>query len=174
MTVVVQTQTPTDEKDEWRTPPALFAQLAAEYGPFDLDAAATADNALCRLWLGPGSPLGTDALAPDLHWQTAFGVGGLPLRVFCNPPYSRGMVGQFVAKAYDEVRRGFVRSATLLLPATTDVTWWHTCVWHGERQRFRRGVEVEFLRPRVRFLRPDGTPAGTPTFGSVAVTFYGA
>lgn len=27
---------------------------------------------------------------------------------------------------------------------------------------------------RVRFLRPDGTPAGSPTFGSVLVTFLAA
>jgi hypothetical protein len=27
------------------------------------------------------------------------GVGGAPIRAWCNPPYSRGMVGAFVAKA---------------------------------------------------------------------------
>jgi len=172
MTVVVQTQTPTDEKDEWRTPPDLFARLSAIYGPFGLDVAATAHNALCRQWLGPGSRLGEDALA--MHWHNPHLLGGTPLRVWCNPPYSRGMVAQFVAKAAEETRLGFVQSATLLLPATTDVAWWHTSVWDSERGRFYRGVEVEFLRPRVRFLRPDGTLAGTPTFGSVAVTFYGA
>ncbi|MGN6564389.1 MAG: DNA N-6-adenine-methyltransferase, partial [Thermomicrobiales bacterium] len=119
-------------------------------------------------------PLAVDALAPDTHWQVPYGIGGRPPRVWCNPPYSRGMVAQFVCKAANETRQGFVRSATLLLPATTDVRWWHRFVWDGERGRFHRGVEVEFLTPRVRFLRPDGSVAGTPNFGSVVVTFYGA
>ncbi|MCV5480648.1 phage N-6-adenine-methyltransferase, partial [Escherichia coli] len=36
-----------DQRDLWRTPPALFASLDAEFC-FQLDAAAAPHNALCR------------------------------------------------------------------------------------------------------------------------------
>jgi hypothetical protein len=62
---------------------------------------------------------------------------------------------------------------TFLVPAFTDLPWWHDLVWDAEHSRFRPGVAVEFFRRRVRFLRPDGTLAGTPHFPSVAVTFGG-
>uniref|UniRef100_UPI001F1C8982 DNA N-6-adenine-methyltransferase n=1 Tax=Enterobacter asburiae TaxID=61645 RepID=UPI001F1C8982 len=40
-------KTPLDQRDLWRTPPALFASLDAEFC-FQLDAAAAPHNALCR------------------------------------------------------------------------------------------------------------------------------
>lgn len=42
-----------EERDFWRTPAAVYAALSAEYGPFDLDAAATAEDALAPLYLTP-------------------------------------------------------------------------------------------------------------------------
>jgi hypothetical protein len=75
---LVTTTTPSEEKDLWRTPPALFAELCARYGPFALDAAADAGNRLCPAWLGPGSPLGEDALAAS--WRLPG--DALPTRVY--------------------------------------------------------------------------------------------
>jgi DNA (cytosine-5)-methyltransferase 1 len=157
------TATPPAERDRWRTPPAWFAKLAHQYGPFDLDAAAEAHNALCPRWLGPGSPLAEDALA--VHWG---GLGATLPRVWCNPPYS--LARQFVEKASAEARAGRART-TLLLPATTGVRWFQQCVWDAPARRFRIGVEVQFVAGRIEFLRPDGATAGTPTFASVIVTF---
>src|SRR4029453_5834070 len=91
---VVRTTTPDDEKDVWRTPASLFARAARRYGPFVLDAAAEAHNALCARWLVPGSPPAEDALTGP------WGEGGA--RVWCNPPYS--LAGLFVAKAEAEAR----------------------------------------------------------------------
>lgn len=167
MAVLTATPTTTEEteKDRWRTPPDLFLRLSATYGPFDVDAAAEEHNALCALWLGEGSVIADDALGEGVRW-----VNGTPqlTRAFCNPPYSRAR--EFVAKANEQARLGIART-TLLLPATTDVWWWHAHVWSSEHRRFRPGVEVEFLK-RVKFLRPDGSAAGGPTFGSVVVTFF--
>jgi phage N-6-adenine-methyltransferase len=158
---LVRTLTPKEFKDRWRTPPEVFARAAGRYGPFDLDAAATLDDRLCPAWLGPESPLGEDALA--VSWGIA--EDGVT-RAYCNPPYSKN--GAFVAKAAEEAEAGRAQT-TLLLPATTDVRWWHRHVWQDTTQR--PGVLVEFLSPRVRFLRPDGSASGSPNFGSVLVTF---
>ena len=147
---------PSEDKDRWRTPPQNFAALDARYGPFAID---------CDRWYGPGG-LAEDALAAS--WGQVDGL----VRAWCNPPYSRGMVDQFMRKAVEEARLGHART-TLLVPATTDLPWWHELVWDGARGRFRPGVEVEFFRRRVRFLRPDGTLAGSPNFPSMAVTFGG-
>jgi DNA (cytosine-5)-methyltransferase 1 len=159
--MVVKTLTPRERKDLWRTPPAFFAYAARRYGPFKLDAAASAEDRHCAAWFGPGSPLGEDALTES--WCVAD--EGLT-RVWCNPPYS--LNAHFVAKAREEARTGRVQT-TLLLPATVDVDWWHEYIW--EEAAPRPGVLVELVRGRVRFLRPDGTPAGSPNFGSALVTF---
>lgn len=158
---MVKTLTPREQKDLWRTPPDFFARAARRYGPFDLDVAATLDNRLCAAWFGPGSPLAEDALGTS--WALA---EDGPTRAWCNPPYTRNAA--FVAKAAGEAQAGRAQT-TLLLPSTTDVRWWHRHVWQETGPR--PGVLVEFLSPRVRFLRPDGTPSGSPNFGSVLVTF---
>lgn len=145
-----RSQTPPGERNRWRTPPVEYARLAARYGPYDLDAAADETNHLCPRWLGPGSPIATDALT--VPWSG---------RVWCNPPYDQ--IPAFVAHAAASEAR-----TTLLLPAFTDARWWHDWVWHLDRPR--PGVTVEFLR-RVRFLRPDRRPGTNPFFGSVAVVF---
>lgn len=167
--IPVNSTTPDEDSNLWRTPPALFARLDAAHGPFVLDAAADADNHLCPHWLGPGG-LAEDALRAA--WVVGYGVGGAPIRAYCNPPYSRGMVGAFVAKAVREAAIGHART-TLLIPAWTDQPWWHEHIWDGERVRLRRGVEVEFPRGRISFMRPDGRKGTSPTFPSVIVTIGG-
>ena len=37
----------TSAKDEWPTPSAFFDQMAAEFGPLELDVCATPKNAKC-------------------------------------------------------------------------------------------------------------------------------
>lgn len=50
MTDYTGSNTPADQRDLWRTPPALFASLDAEFY-FQLDAAAAPHNALCRKFI---------------------------------------------------------------------------------------------------------------------------
>ena len=66
---LVQTLTPKQEKDLWRTPRATVERAARRWGPFRLDAAATVEDRHCAAWLGPGSALGEDALVAP--WSLA-------------------------------------------------------------------------------------------------------
>jgi phage N-6-adenine-methyltransferase len=169
MPAATQHKSKTDRavSDNWRTPLWVWERATKRFGPFTLDAAADEDNHLCASWLGPGG-LFEDALACE--WFV--GWTARDDRVWCNPPYSRGMVDKFLAKAWKEVRVGNCRSVTLLLPSDTSTVWWHQYIWDEQRNDTRQGVILDLLPQRVRFLRPDGTRAGTPPFGSALVHLF--
>ena len=138
--------------DEWTTPQDCFDALNDEF-MFVLDAAATAANTKCARWFGPGG-VAEDALR--MVWPTR---GALWL----NPPYSR--CREFITKATTAAARG--ATIVVLVPSRTDTRWWHDCVWDTRRHRPRPGVEVRFLRGRLRF---GGASSGAP-FPSVVIVF---
>ncbi len=140
--------------DDRRTPSSLFVTLKAEFR-FTLDAAASADNALCRNYFDKE----TDGLTQA--WSGS---------VWCNPPYSD--CGTWVTKAWAEwfaLGSPSVSSIVMLLPANrTEQAWWQRDI---EPHRKDRGgiLEVRFLAGRLRFDVPAGTysdPRGNrPPFG---------
>lgn len=83
-------KTPADQRDLWRTPPALFACLNAEFC-FQLDAAAAAHNALCRKFIT------AEQNTLETPWDDYLSIPGY---VWLNPPYSD--ITPFVKKAAAE------------------------------------------------------------------------
>jgi site-specific DNA-methyltransferase (adenine-specific) len=140
----------------WETPPAFFAALDAEFH-FTLDAAALPKTAKVATFFSPE----TDALAQ--RWA---GV------VWVNPPYGQGVLSAWVAKAYEESRRGAIVVA--LVPARTDAHWWHEFAL--------RAAEIRFVRGRIRFVGAASTapfPSAVlvfrpPVFGSIEAENEGA
>lgn len=126
-------------KHDWGTPRTLFAAIEQRVGPFDLDAAASAENTLCDRWLGPGSAH-EDALTCDWIAQ----------RVWLNPPYGKALP-LFVRKACIEVLRSPGMEVWMLVPARPDTQWW--------AQLIRHATQVIFLKGRVRF---EGAPSSAP------------
>jgi len=128
---------------EWATPPEVFNPLHAEFD-FTLDACATAGNAkvpryvtevengLMRSWAGE--------------------------RVWMNPPYGREVYA-WTRKAREASPDAEVIVG--LLPASTDLAWWHDDV-------LAAGAEVRYLRGRVRFLT-GGPYRASGFFASVIV-----
>lgn len=129
------------QSEEWETPQDLFDSLNTLYG-FDLDVAATAENAKCSRYFTKED----DGLVQN--W------GGS--RVWCNPPYGR-QIGKWVRKAYEESRKPGTIVA-MLLPARTDTAWFHDYAMKGR---------VQFLRGRLRF---GGSDNNAP-FPSIIVIF---
>jgi site-specific DNA-methyltransferase (adenine-specific) len=84
--------------DEWPTPRWFFKKLNRRF-QFTLDAAATADNALCPLFFTRAQ----DGLQQD--WKDH--------RVFLNPPYRR-QISRWLVKAFEASRRGAL--VVVLLP----------------------------------------------------------
>jgi len=131
--------------DEWATPPAFVEALEAEFGRFDLDPCAREATAKAEYFY---------TLADDGLAQAWFG------QVFVNPPYSKP--GPWVEKAIAETRRDPSIRVRLLLPAATDVGWFHDLVLVH--------ANVRFIRGRLRFLGWHGRPVGSPTAGNILVS----
>lgn len=136
-----------DDVDDRAMPPSDFAPLQIRFR-FTLDAAAAPHNAkLPRFFTAADNGL-------VQSWADE--------RVYCNPPYSD--IAPWVRKAWDEPTAMVV----MLLPANrTEQSWWQD---HIEPQRDREGsrLRVEFLRGRLRFLKPGQLEIGPnerPPFG---------
>lgn len=113
---------------KWATPDALYRELNAEFR-FTLDPCPLDDaerimelDGLARSWCGE--------------------------RVFCNPPYGRG-VENWLRKARE------ADVAVFLLPSRTDTAWWHDYALRAD--------EIRFVRGRLRF----GGSANAAPFPSV-------
>lgn len=141
------------QSDEWSTPRAFFAALNAEFG-FTIDAAASRESHLCPVWYGGA----IDALALK-SWAT------VPTAIWLNPPYSQ--CREFIAKAAQEAQKG--ATVVCLVPARTDTRWWFEHVWDGDRHQPREGVEVRFIKGRLKF----GDGKNTAPFPSVVIVFRG-
>lgn len=144
-------------RDDWETPPELFAELDAEFH-FDLDPCAADKTAKCKKYFTPED----DGLLQP--WVT-----DRIKSVFCNPPYSRRSREQpgqedWIKKAYEEGQKpGAV--IVLLLPARTDTRAFHTYI-SGQ-------AEVRFIKGRVKFL-VNGKRLASAPFPNMIVIFRGA
>lgn len=139
--------------DEWSTPRAFFQMLDAEFH-FTVDAAASAENHLCPVWYGGV----LDALSLN-SWAT------VPSAIWLNPPYSG--CREFLAKAAAEASKG--HTVVCLVPSRTDTQWWHLHVWDVEKHQPREGVEVRFVKGRLKF----GGCSDPAPFPSVVIVFRG-
>ena len=126
---------------KWSTPQELFDKLNSQFH-FTIDLAASAENTKCPIFFSEEQ----DSLAQDWDYH----VGWL------NPPYSR-QLGKWLKKAYETGLAG--GTVVMLLPARTDVKWFHQYVMKADK--------VIFLKGRLKF--GDAT-SGAP-FPSMIVIF---
>lgn len=112
---------------DWRTPEGLRLALDAEFR-FTLDACPVGGtDGLTRSWAGR--------------------------RVFCNPPYRRGEIARWLAKARE------ADVAVYLLPSRTGTPWFHDYALAAD--------EIRFVRGRLRF---SGATVNAP-FDSVILVY---
>lgn len=139
-------------KDDWMTPATVFDPIN-EVCQFDLDACATnLDAARIDPFINPK----TDALR--VNW------GDYGSRVWCNPPYGRG-IDRWFEKAAKACLHG-CDLVTLMVNANTDTRYWRT--WVAD---WPHCFAVVFIQPRVKFILPgESARAGAPK-GS-ALVFY--
>lgn len=135
-------------RDDWETPQLLFDRLNAEFN-LQIDAAADEKNKKCAYYL-------KSALIAD--WRREAQILGCRPNFYCNPPYSNPK--HWVAKAVFESGQG--ATVVMLLPACTDVGWWHDFVLEAD--------EIRFLRGRLKF-EYQGKSAYPARMGSAVVIF---
>ncbi|WP_130834291.1 phage N-6-adenine-methyltransferase [[Erwinia] mediterraneensis] len=139
-------QTPPAHRDNWQTPPEIFAALNRDFR-FVADVAASAQNNLLPVYFTETD----NALEQDWAGQLPIGI------VWCNPPYSD--ISPWVKKADEECRNGI--GTVMLVPADTSVGWFSlarkTC------------TEVRFIIDgRISFIRADtGKPVNGNNKGSM-------
>ena len=136
--------------DLWETPQVFFDELDAEFR-FDCDAAASRENHKSVIWFGHGG--GLDSLTTN--WA--------PLTCFVNPPYSK--CAEFVEKSAQEAKKG--STVVMLIPSRTDTRYWHEHIWDCGKHQPRPGVEIRFIKGRLKF----GNSENSAPFPSVVVIF---
>lgn len=159
---------PVKETDYWETPDKEFRIFNNIFG-FTLDAAATPKNAKCPTFFTEAD----DGLSQS--WAGH--------RVWCNPPYSRGHLPAWTAKALEEARLHRVLACLFIPHETSTRWWWNNVVANskpGQSPLGLRGcyafdhtwgqVVVAPVAKRVRFLR-DGKEQGGARFPSAAVIY---
>ena len=126
-------KTPLDQRDLWRTPPALFASLDAEFC-FQLDAAAAPHNALSRKFIT------AEQNTLETPWADYLNVPGY---VWLNPPYSD--ITPFVKKAAAESINQI--GTVMLVPADTSVGWFKEAIQTASEVRFITAGRLAFINP---------------------------
>jgi len=132
------------ETNEWATPQDFFDKLNKQFN-FTLDPCATKENAKCAKFFTQED----DGLAQDWSGE----------RVFCNPPYGRGLK-DWVRKAHEESKKGAL--VVMLIPARTDTSYWHDYIVGG-------GADIRYLRGRLKF----GGSANSAPFPSALIMWWG-
>lgn len=142
-------KTPLDQRDLWRTPPALFASLDAEFC-FQLDAAAAPHNALCRKFIT------AEQNTLQTPWADYLNVPGY---VWLNPPYSD--ITPFVKKAAAESANQI--GTVMLVPADTSVGWFKEAIQTASEVRFITAGRLAFINPVT------GKPVSGNSKGSILI-----
>ena len=118
-----------------KTPPGFYNQLNEEFG-FTFDP--------CPLNPTPE----TDGLS--VGWGKV---------CYVNPPYGK-TTRAWLEKALVEIERGYTETVVFLLPASTDVAWFHEIV-------LPQATEIRFIKGRLKF----GEHNNTAPFASMVVIF---
>ena len=145
-------KTPADQRDLWRTPPALFACLNAEFC-FQLDAAAAAHNALCRKFIT------AEQNTLETPWADYLSIPGY---VWLNPPYSD--ITPFVKKAATESANQI--GTVMLVPADTSVGWFKEAIQTASEVRFITAGRLAFINPVT------GKPVSGNNKGSMLIIWH--
>lgn len=122
--------TPDIVRDLWSTPSELVAWMESEYGDYDIDAAASKENAVCEKFYSKE----TNCLK---RWW------GSNKHIWLNPPYSN--ITPFVKKAIEQMEHS--NQIDMLLPCDTSTGWFY------EAQQ--RAAEIIWITGEV--YQEDGT-----------------
>lgn len=122
--------TPDVVRDLWSTPYELVAWMESEYGDYDIDAAASKENAVCEKFYSKE----TNCLK---RWW------GSNKHIWLNPPYSN--ITPFVKKAIEQMEHN--NQIDILLPCDTSTGWFY------EAQQ--RAAEIIWITGEV--YQEDGT-----------------
>ena len=136
---------------EWYTPPEFIAAARAVLGTIDLDPASS-EVANSVVMAAEYFDERADGLSQEWNGN-----------VWMNPPYSLGLVDEFMAKLCKEIDAKRVTSAITLTNNATDTGWFASVTPYSEAMCTVKG--------RVKYLDYNLEPAGSPLQGQVVLYF---
>ncbi|MBS5178108.1 MAG: phage N-6-adenine-methyltransferase [Klebsiella oxytoca] len=145
-------KTPVEQRNLWETPVPLFVALDAEFC-LKLDAAASADNALCNRYITE------EQNTLETPWADYLSIPGY---VWLNPPYSD--ITPFVKKAAAESANQI--GTVMLVPADTSVGWFREAIETASEVRFIVGGRLAFINP------VSGKPVSGNNKGSMLIIWH--
>lgn len=145
-------KTPVEQRNLWQTPIPLFVALDAEFC-LTLDAAASADNALCNRYITE------EQNTLETPWADYLSIPGY---VWLNPPYSD--ITPFVKKAAAESTNQI--GTVMLVPADTSVGWFREAIETASEVRFIVGGRLAFINP------VSGKPVSGNNKGSMLIIWH--
>jgi ParB family chromosome partitioning protein len=127
--------------NEWYTPAKYIELARAVMGDIDLDPAS--------------NPIAQKTVrAAQFFTETDDGLAqNWAGRVFCNPPYSKGLITPFVDKLLSEIASGNVREAILLTHNHSDTRWFQAVLGQARRVCFTAG-RLNFYGPNSEIAAP--------------------
>ena len=140
-------------KLDWLTPKSLYDKLDEEFH-FKLDAATCTHNPM-------KTPEAYTSKGLEWDWKDP---------TYCNPPYGRTNITQWLKKARSEQGKGV--TSVFLLPSRTGTIWFHEYIYR------QPNIEVNFVRGRLLFdvcklCYPDYKgEKNTAPFDSMIVIFH--
>ncbi len=173
---------------EHGTPQWLFDELDQEFD-FQLDPCATPNNNKCEKFLTkkhyagyvrPGDGLSSDWGGLNAYVNPPYGEPEIACPPICKKKrckergwhaeeYIPGII-DWVSKTRTEAFRTGSTNVMLVL-ARTDTAWFHLHIWDAIRRTPQQGVNVWFLKGRLKFEAPGN--AWTAPFPSMIVVFRG-
>ncbi|HHT0510791.1 TPA: phage N-6-adenine-methyltransferase [Raoultella planticola] len=145
-------KTPVEQRNLWQTPIPLFVALDAEFC-LTLDAAASADNALCNRYITEEQDT---LITPWSNFLVS------PGYVWLNPPYSD--ITPFVQKAAAESKNQI--GTVMLVPSDTSVGWFREAIETASEVRFIVGGRLAFINP------VSGKPVSGNNKGSMLIIWH--
>lgn len=134
----------TSLNQDWRTPKKIYEELNKEFN-FDFDPC-------------PENP---DFNGLEVEWGKSN---------FLNPPYKTKIQDAFVAKAFEEWKKG--KTVILLIPVRTASRRWQNFILN---EKYRENVDIRFLPKRLKFDNPKrpGEKPNHATFDSAVIVLRG-
>lgn len=140
--------------DAWQTPPELLDKLyPVVNGIFDLDPCSNAVGISANVNAKTHYIKEMDGL--NLPWQG---------KVFCNPPYQRGITELWIEKCHTEHKAGRTSLIIALLAARPETKAWNTWI--------KKSADIFLLRKRLRYYE-NGLKGNHCPFPSAIVIWGG-
>ena len=145
-----KSNTASDSKDLWQTPPGVFHNLDDEFN-FDLDVCASNENKLCSHYFTE------EKSALDFEWDFCHNTSA-----FINPPYSLTEV--FLRRSAEQAKRHNI-IVVALVNANTDTKWFSDAVSSAN--------EIRLITGRLAFIKPGGTKGKGNSKGQCIIVWRG-